>query len=176
MAEKKLRSISQEKVKSLFSYSSKLGGLVYKKRHGRTANYMHRVPGTRAGFTHSRGYRHVAIGRIQFKEHILVWIYFYGTVPKNMQIDHKNGVRDDNRISNLRLATSNNNQHNRGKNKNNSSGFKGVYWHQNKWKAVIMVNRKTIVIGSFDNAAKAGKAYDDAAKKLHGKYAKTNAA
>lgn len=59
-------------------------------------------------------------------EHRLVWEYFNGPIQDDLEIDHVNGIRDDNRIENLRLANRNQNCHNRKINANSVTGVKGV--------------------------------------------------
>jgi hypothetical protein len=88
-------------------------------------------------------------------------------------VDHIDGDGLNNRRDNLRVATHAQNLRNRGKNKNNKSGYKGVYWHKatKKWKAQIKVNGKEKYLGLFDNPEDAHKAYCEAAKELHGKFA-----
>jgi hypothetical protein len=165
--------ISQERIKELFDYNEEMRGLVYKKRD-KNANYMWREVGSRVGYNHkTKKYRIVRADGRSYKEHILVWVYFYGKYPSK-QIDHKNRIKDDNRIDNLRLLTGFRNQQNRGKNKNNTSGYKGFYKKKEKWCATIMSNRISYVLGLFDTPKEAGIAYNLAAKKLHGKYAVLN--
>lgn len=93
---------------------------------------------------------------------------------KGELVDHINHDTFDNRRENLRLATNGQNQHNARKNKNNTSGYKGVDWskHDKKWRARIMVNEKRIQIGLFNNKEDAKKARDEAAIKYHGEFAK----
>ena len=57
----------------------------------------------------STGYRYVEINGISYYSHRLIWFMHYGTWPKG-QIDHINGIKDDNRIENLREATASENQ------------------------------------------------------------------
>ena len=93
--------------------------------------------------------------------------------PKGIQVDHINHNGLDNRRSNLRLATHGQNlARKRGIPK---SGYKGVDFSQGKWRARIRKNRTQMFLGHFGSAEEAGKAYDLAAMKLHGKFAKTNA-
>ena len=90
----------------------------------------------------------------------------------NEQGDHINGDRLDNRRRNLRLATNQQNLCNRGKQRNNTSGFKGVYWHKScqKWGASIKLNGTKIHLGLFDGKEIAHAAYCGAAKMYHGEF------
>lgn len=90
------------------------------------------------------------------------------------EVDHINMDRIDNRISNLRVATKQQNLFNRSKNRNNTSGHKGVVWHKAacKWMATINVMYKQIYLGLFDDINEAALAYQTAAKKYHGEFAR----
>jgi hypothetical protein len=90
-------------------------------------------------------------------------------------VDHIDGDGLNNRRSNLRFATTAQNSANRGKQKNNTSGFKGVRWHKRdkRWRAVIGINGKTKQIGSFKTPEAAYDAYCAAARELHGVFART---
>lgn len=96
--------------------------------------------------------------------------------PKGMQVDHINGNTLDNRKENLRICTNAENQHNSNKPKNNLSGFKGVTWHKNIkiWTASICKDYKKIHLGIFKTKTQAARAYDQAALKYFGEFAKTN--
>lgn len=96
--------------------------------------------------------------------------------PEGSRIDHVNGDKLDNRRRNLRFATRSQNAMNKGKPKNNTSGFKGVSWYKKakKWCARIKVNGKTIHLGLFAEIKIAARAYDAAARELHGEFAYTN--
>ena len=89
------------------------------------------------------------------------------------QIDHKDGNRLNNQRGNLRAATFIENGQNHGKNKNNTSGYKGVSWdkQKEKWSARIGVNKKYVFLGCYDTKEAASFAYQLAAKKYHGEYA-----
>ncbi len=90
--------------------------------------------------------------------------------------DHKNGIRHDNRRSNLRICTHAENMRNRKPNYNSEGGLKGILWVKGcrKWKAAIQANGKVQNIGLFEDKIEAAKAYDAKARELHGKFARTN--
>lgn len=97
---------------------------------------------------------------------------------KSQVVDHINGDTLDNRRSNLRVCTNQENSRSRAKRlqKNNTSGFTGVVASSvfGKWGARIKVNGKAIHLGTFETKEDAAKAYDKAAKKFHGEYATLN--
>jgi hypothetical protein len=90
--------------------------------------------------------------------------------------DHRNGNGLDNRRNNLRKSTVAENGHNRGKSKNNKSGYKGVSWCEpmKRWRARIMNERNEFLLGYFDTREEAAHAYDEKAKELHGAFARLN--
>ena len=83
--------------KDIFDYSD--GQLIYKSARGRM------MAGDRAGSFGVRGYRQVKVDNKLMREHRVIFEMFNGAIPVGMDIDHINGIRDDNRIENLRLAT-----------------------------------------------------------------------
>lgn len=102
----------------------------------------------------------------------LCWILYYGKPPKEGHIiDHKNQIRGDHSIDNLREATPTQNQQNK-------AGYgqyaKGVTWRDrilNPWQAKIRVNGERIHLGSFATEEEASEAYKQAATKYHGEFA-----
>lgn len=93
-----------------------------------------------------------------------------------VKIDHWDGNGLNNQRYNLRFATTSQNAMNRGKQKNNKSGYKGVCWstNKNKWQTSIALNSKNIWIGRFSNIIEAAKAYDQKALELFGEFAVLN--
>lgn len=96
--------------------------------------------------------------------------------PKGMETDHINGNGLDNRRSNLRICANFQNQMNRKIGKNNTSGFKGVYWDKknNEWYSSIMFNYKSYYLGRFNERIEAAKAYNQKAIELFGGFARLN--
>jgi hypothetical protein len=96
--------------------------------------------------------------------------------PDNLLVDHRNSNALDNRRENLRLATKSQNICNSRKRKNTSSIYVGVHLRKTngRWEAEITHNGKKIWLGSFENEVEAAKAYDKAAKKYHGEFARLN--
>jgi hypothetical protein len=94
--------------------------------------------------------------------------------PSKMETDHIDGDGLNNRRSNLRIATTSENQRNRGLSANNTSGFKGVTWDKSaaKWKAQIKLNYVQKSLGNFDTPEAAHAAYVAASEKMHGEFAR----
>lgn len=99
-----------------------------------------------------------------------------GVTDRLIQVDHINGHGLDNRRVNLRTATHAENQRNRRQQRNNSSGFRGVYWskHDRRWRARLRLDGRTHSLGYHDTAEAAALAYDAAARELFGEYATLN--
>lgn len=95
--------------------------------------------------------------------------------PKESKVDHRDGDALHNWRGNLRLATNSQNLCNRGPDRNNTSGFKGVHWDKskNKWAAEIHINNRKVFLGRFSDINAAATAYADAATKYHGHFART---
>ena len=105
----------------------------------------------------TNGYVCIAIDGKRYKAHRLAWLYVYGDFPK-LCIDHIDGDKSNNRISNLRQAShSENIQNQRRATKANSSGLIGAsqYKRTNKWQSVIGINGKNKHLGYFKSAAEA---------------------
>ncbi len=97
----------------------------------------------------------------------------HGEIPLGMTVDHINGDKGDNRIANLRLATDSENSCHRPKKSDNISGCKGVYQRENgKYRAVITSKKQRISLGTFNTKEEAYAAYCEAARRLHGKFAR----
>lgn len=96
--------------------------------------------------------------------------------PKDKLVDHKNGDSLDNRRANLRICTAFQNNTNAKKSKNNTSGYKGVYWdkYNKKWVATLTLNYRQKNLGRFRIKEEAALAYNEAALKYFGEFARLN--
>ena len=162
-------SISQKTLKRLLDYDPNSGAFTRKVR---TANRVQ--IGDAAGCTNKNGYVQIQVGGKLHLAHRLAFIFMTGSCPQ--EVDHKNGIRDDNRWANLRPATTSQNQMNRRSLKGSSSRYLGVSWHKlrGKWHANIHVDGKKKHLGSFSDEDDAARAYDTAARKHFGEYANLN--
>lgn len=100
--------------------------------------------------------------------------------PEGLEVDHISGDKLDNRRSNIRVASKNQNQQNARVAKNNRSGFKGVSWNNQvkKWRACLQVQidgrRKTVYLGHYDRPIDGARAYNLAASEYFGEFARLN--
>lgn len=109
--------------------------------------------------------------KIRMYAHRVVWVMHNGEIPQGFEIDHEDTDKLNNCISNLRLATSTNNNMNRSIASNNTSGVKGVSLDKDKWLAKITVCRKHTKVGHFSNLKDAADAIQIARIKLHEQFA-----
>lgn len=119
------------------------------------------------------GYRQGRIFGKSYRAHRVAWAIYHGAWPAD-EIDHINGCRMDNRLENLREATREENGRNAGAKITNTSGFKGVSWKKDigKWRARILVSGVEHSLGVFDCPKEAHQAYSEAARRMHGEFAK----
>lgn len=128
--------------------------------------------GTRAGSLNGRGYCQIRLGGHWFAAHRLAWLFVYGA-PLPEQIDHINGEKSDNRISNLRAATASQNAYNRVGPPGKHSQLKGVTRHRTgRWQATIKSDGRDHYLGLYGTELEAFEAYCRAAERLHGEFAR----
>lgn len=136
--------ITQEQVKSRYIYHAD-GYLTFREAA------QGRQKGSRVGCLNGNGYVCTDIKAKLYSVHRLIFLYHHGYMPT--QTDHINGIRDDNRISNLRDVSHQENCKNQKIRSDNTSGYLGVDWHKikKKWRAQVGVGGKKIYLGYFDD-------------------------
>lgn len=129
--------------------------------------------GSVAGTVMANGYRGITVDGRHYYAHRLAWLMVTGLMPET-DIDHVNGLKDDNRLTNLRLATRSQNNGNARRRKDNTSGYKGVSFHPQteKWRAAIHIKGRKHHIGLFQTPEEAHQAYINQAKQVFGEFAK----
>lgn len=162
-----IEGLTREEVRRLLDYDLNTGHFTWKVK---TSNRV--KVGDIAGVKGTNGYVFLSINNHKLYAHRVVWFYVYGEWPKEF-IDHVNGIRDDNRLVNLRLASASQNASNGVLRSTNKSGFRGVSWskEKKKWVSRIVKNRKQHVLGYFERKEDAHYAYVEAARPLHGQFA-----
>ena len=152
-------------IRQLLEYNPETGEFFWKVSYG-TATV-----GDQAGSVYGNGYRYIQIDNLDYRAGRLAWWFVTGEDPDEF-IDHKDGIRDNNRFDNLRKATNSQNQAN-ALWKTNTSGFKGVSWQpsRGKWIARITVDGKAINLGRYYSIIDAAKAYKRAAISAWGEFA-----
>lgn len=157
-------SISQSRLRELFDYRD--GNLIWRKKTRRRT-----IVGQIAGTELRNGYIKIGIDKGQYLAHRLIWVWHYGEIAKEM-VDHINGVKNDNRIENLRLASRSENNTNSVPCKRNKSGLKGVCFDSNRglWVASITKDKRQKMLGRYATKELAYAAYVAAANSLHGEF------
>lgn len=116
--------------------------------------------GREAGTKNSHDYIIIRIRGKQIGAHRVAWLLAEGDIPKGYQIDHVNGIRDDNRLANLRAVTVAENNRNLRLQRRNRSGLHGVAY-TSKYRCFvsrIVVNNKLIHLGHFQTLLDAAAA------------------
>ena len=154
--------LSADRVRELLSYDEVTGAFLWRCRVATNIRV-----GSTAGRLSHKGYREIGIDGRLWSAHRLAWLHVHGEWPNGM-LDHINGVKDDNRIANLRVVGPAENA----ENKHRAQGANphiGVSWQASraKWRADICVRGRRITIGRFDTVAEAAAAYRGAKARWH---------
>jgi hypothetical protein len=163
----------------IFDYHQETGALIWKvrplshfKRSRTCLAVNNRFAGTHVKASGSYGYYRAFVNGRSYKAHRIIWEMHRGSIPTGIEIDHINGNPGDNRLCNLRLALHSENMRNMKTHKDNKLGVKGVFKHQGKYRSRIMLSGIMHDLGCFEDIEAARSAYDNAAKVLHGKFAR----
>ena len=151
--------ITQQRLKEILDYDPNTGVFTWLCDRGGSIK-----AGQVAGcIDKNTGYQVITADYRTYKSHRLAWLYMYGYWPD--QIDHKNGNKIDNRLTNLREVNHQENAQNRGRLVNNKYGCTGVFPSRNKanpWSAVIIVKGEFKFLGNFSTLEDAIKARKEA--------------
>lgn len=155
--------LTAQRLRELFNYDPETG--IFTRRIA-TGRHGCNKAGTIAGYKGKLGYVELSVDNRSYHAHRLAILFMTGEWPLHM-VDHKDGVRDNNRFDNLRDAPELINRQNvRRAYKVNISGLLGASKHRNRWTATIRVAGKRLRLGNFATAEEAHAAYV-AAKRIH---------
>jgi hypothetical protein len=166
------KGLTAEILRTLVRYVPETGEFIRIAAPTRSAGKLLNKPAK--AYINDNGYALISLGRVwRFRAHQLAWLYMTGEWPSG-DIDHKNDIRHDNRWENLRAATRSQNIGNARIPHDSLSGVKGATWDKNrgKWLSQIVFQGRHIYLGRFDTKEEAGAAYDRAALKYFGEFAR----
>lgn len=163
-------------VRKLLRYDPETGDLYWLPRDSTVPKFRQwngRFAGRIAFTSVKRGYLAGTINGCQLLAHRVAWALYYGEWPAE-DIDHIDGVRTNNRISNLRAVARGENNRNRGRSRRNTSGATGVTHADGKWRARIKARGQDVSLGCFSDFGSAAAARKAAERNLgfhenHGK-------
>jgi hypothetical protein len=158
--------LTATRLRVLLSYRPRTGEFIWLiDRRGRFAR-----SGTIAGTVTSKGYRQICIDGKLYGAGPLAVLWMTGRWPRRL-VDHRNGIKGDNRWTNLRQANHSQNGANSA-DRPSAAPLKGVTPDRGKYAARIRVNYRTINLGRFETPRAAHAAYVTAARQHFGEYAR----
>lgn len=159
--------ITQSELKEVLNYDPDTGIFTWIKKTNNKCNKI--IVGKNAGWIEKIGYLRISLYKKSYMAHRLAWLYVYGEMP-NKCIDHIDGNKSNNKISNLRNVTNAENAQNK-KNHHSNSKTKiiGVDFIKrvNKFRATITLNYQQHYLGLFETKEMAFDAYIKAKRQLH---------
>ena len=153
--------LTQERLQELLEYNADTGVFTFRLSRGNMRM------GSTAGCVRKNGYVKIVVDNRDYQAHRLAFLAMTGSFPVG-QVDHRNGVRNDNRWQNLRDVSGAENGRNRGLASNNASGYQGVSWikRDQRWQASIEDGGKRRSLGLYRTPEDAHAAYARAAAVL----------
>lgn len=172
-------TISAALVRQFLQYDAETGKLTWKPRtpdmfpddhpimgpKGKCARWNKMYAGREAGGL-NKGYVRIRVGKYRLPATSLIWLIVHGKLPDD-QIDHRNGDRSANRLSNLREADDFCQAQNRKRRSTNRSGLTGVCQSGERWRAEIQIRYVRFNLGAFDTKEEAYAVYLEAKSRLH---------
>lgn len=157
--------VSVEVINELLSYDAETGIFRWKVDMGKKVK-----KGDIAGSRKNDGYIRIKIHGKDYAAHRLAYLLVHRELPKFL--DHIDRDRANNRISNLRACTLSENELNKGIDKRNTSGVKGVFWNRKskKWRSQARLKGKLYYLGTFSSKEEAANAYQTFCKNNHGDF------
>lgn len=154
--------LTAEYLRSVLDYNQETGEFRWRARISQTGKI-----GMVAGCKNLDGYWFISIHKRRYYGHRLAWLHAHGEWPAG-EVDHRNGVRHDNRLDNLRELTHTQNAQNVTRiAKKSKTGVLGVHIDKKRFSSKIMVDGKSIHLGSFNTVEEAHAAYLSAKRRLH---------
>jgi hypothetical protein len=164
----KRKNFTAVELKTVLSYDPETGIFTRRKPWG--SRKVGDIPGCLSKY----GYWQIGVFNQTYGAQVLAWLYVHGEWPQFL-VDHANGIKTDNRISNLQLLDYSLNAHNTELRKTNTSGVKGVSFRslvkgkiRNKpWRADIMASGKRTFLGAYVTFEEAVAARHQAEKQIY---------
>lgn len=155
--------LTAQRLRELVSYDPIAGTFTWAEKA--------RKPGSPVRMSACDGYMRFRVDGYNVWAHRMAILHVVGALPgRGFHVDHINGNRSDNRLSNLRVVPMSINPQNVRKPKaDNTSGYLGAFWHkkQGRWRSQIRLAGKSIHLGYFETAEQAHEAFVAAKRKLH---------
>jgi hypothetical protein len=153
--------LTADRLRELLNYNPDTGEFSWKVSLSNAA-----IAGSKPASSEGK-YVFIRIDNKLYPAHRLAWLYMTGRFPC-LLVDHKNGIKNDNKFSNLREANKSENGQNQVRARSdNKTGFLGVYPYGSSWRACIRLNGKTIYLGTFDTPEIAHAAYIEEKRRIH---------
>lgn len=155
-------TLTHERLNHLLKYDPQTGLFAWRNR---PCGHCQTKP---VGYKHKSGYIVVMLDKVNYRAHRLAMLYVNKQWPDDM-VDHINGIKHDNRFSNLRIVSrSGNGQNQRRARDGNQSGMLGAHKHgKSGWRSSIVINGEVTRLGTFRSPEEAHQAYLAAKREIH---------